>query len=110
MPSRRSRSRNFRATLSSPNIGLCDRRRAGSLPISRVGRAWLPTAKAVVQRERLTHDLIHVVVSIGRQPADKRDVLLSFRKFLIGRVQGRVLRSWDWIIGIAIFAREFVAD
>src|SRR5687767_8923156 len=51
-----------------------------------------------IQRERLSHDLIHVVVLVCRQPADEIDALGCRRQHLVLPVELGVLASRNWIV------------
>lgn len=57
---------------------------------------------ALVQRQRLPYHLIHVVVLVGAEAADKGHVRRFVRQLLIALVQLGVLRPRDRVVGIAL--------
>jgi hypothetical protein len=46
---------------------------------------WVRTTKCrlPIGRERLRNDLVHIIISVGREPADEHDILLSIRQRFI---------------------------
>ena len=61
-----------------------------------------------IGRERLRHDLIHVVVLVGREPADEVHAFGGVGELLILAVERGVLRPRNRIVGIAFGARILV--
>jgi hypothetical protein len=61
-------------------------------------------ANVGVEGQSLGHDLVHVVVTIGCQAADKMNVAGLFRQRLIFFVELSILRPGDWIIRVALRA------
>ena len=62
------------------------------------------------RRQRLTDDLVHIVIAVGGQPADERHALGRVRERLVALEQRLVLRPRDRIIRIALGRRIFVGD
>src|SRR3954464_7500025 len=60
--------------------------------------------------ERLTDDLIHVVVTIGRQPSDEPDVGRRQRQTLVFLKEFLVFRARDRVVRIAFGAWVLVRD
>src|SRR5690348_1665629 len=52
--------------------------------------------------QRLADDLVHVVITVGRQPPDESHAFGRIGKRLVALEQLLVLRSRDWIIRIAL--------
>src|SRR5690606_15296470 len=65
---------------------------------------------ALVQRQRLAHDLVHVVVLVGAQPPDEGHARCLVRQLLVAFVQFGVLWPRDRIVGVAYGRGIFVGN
>ena len=61
-------------------------------------------------RQRLTDDLVHVVVSVRGQPPDEPDIRRRQRQALVFLEQLLVLGLRDRVIGVAFGRRIFVGE
>ena len=61
-------------------------------------------------RQRLPDDLVHIVVAVGREPADESDVVGRIGERLVALEQLLIFRPRDRIIRIALGRRIFVRD
>src|SRR5690625_2529260 len=66
--------------------------------------------QSAIKRKRLPDDLIHIVIAITSETAQKNHVRLLPSQFSITLVKQLVLRPRDRIEWIALAAREFIAD
>src|SRR3712207_5350525 len=64
-----------------------------------------PVDDPVVHGERLSHDLIHVVVLVRRQAADELDLGRRVGELLVAPVDERVLRTRDRVVRVALRTR-----
>src|SRR5690606_26430804 len=64
----------------------------------------------LVQRQRLAHDLVHVVVLVGAEPADEGHARRLVRQLLVALVQLGVLRPRNGVVGVALGRGIFVGD
>ena len=63
-----------------------------------------------IGRQRLRHDLVHVVVLVGRQPADEVDAGRPLGEGLVLLVALGVLGAGDGVVGVAFGPRVLVDD
>src|SRR5690606_11784324 len=64
----------------------------------------------LVQRQRLAHDLVHVVVLVGAEPADEGHARRLVRQLLVALVQLGVLRPRNGVVGVALGRGIFVGN
>ena len=62
------------------------------------------------RRQRLADDLVHVVIAIGREPADEGHAIGRVCKRFVTLEQRLILRPRDRVIGIALGRWIFVGD
>src|ERR1700760_456554 len=82
--------------------------------VDRFSMMPLPTplrgVDVAINLQRLSHDLIHVVIAIAREPPDEVHLGTGRGERGIASVERGVLGARDWIVRIAFALRIFVDD
>src|SRR5689334_6388459 len=89
------------------------KRTRGFLVMVNVGKRFvglMAPLQAPICRERLTDNLVHIVIFVSAKPPDERYVISRLPQCRVLFVKSLVLWAWNGIIWIPVATRVFIAD